>query len=70
MQAKRGTGRPRVPLSLSARARVELEILARSLAPPVGLVRRAKMLLLSVDGLSNPAIAQRFATSVSLAELT
>lgn len=69
MKAKPRSGRPRVPLTLSERERVELESLARSRALPAGLVRRAQMILLSVDGLSNSAIAERFATSVSLVSL-
>ncbi|MGH9890639.1 MAG: IS630 family transposase [bacterium] len=69
MEAKRGTGRPRVPLSLSEHERAALESFARSRALPAGLVRRATMILLSVDGLSNTAIAERFATSVSLVSL-
>src|SRR3990172_6141066 len=69
MQAQRGTGRPRVPLTLSEPERAELESFARSRALPAGLVRRAKMILLSVDGLSNTAIAERFATSVALVSL-
>jgi len=69
MQAQRGTGRPRVPLALSEQERAELESFARSRALPAGLVRRAKMILLSVDGLSNTTIAERFATSASLVSL-
>jgi putative transposase len=56
-------------LTLSEYARTELESFARSRALPAGLVRRAKMILLSVDGVSNTAIAERFATSVSLVSL-
>src|SRR5260370_18691056 len=69
MPATGGTGRPRVPLTLSEPARAELESFARSRALPAGLVRRAKMILLSVEGVSNTAIAERFATSVSLVSL-
>ena len=69
MPAKRRSGRPRVPLTLSEHERAELESFARSRALPAGLVRRAKMILLSVDGLSNTVIAERFATSVSLVSL-
>ena len=66
MEATRRSGRPAIPLALSASARAELESFARSRALPAGLVRRARMLLLSADGVSNTAIAERFATSVSL----
>src|SRR5260370_23650294 len=69
MPATGGTGRPRVPLTLSEPARAELESFARSRALPAGLVRRAKMILLSVEGVGNTAIAERFATSVSLVSL-
>jgi putative transposase len=69
MQAKRRSGRPAVPVTLSEPERAELESLARSRALPAGLVRRAKMILLSVGGLSNTAIAERFSTSISLVSL-
>ncbi len=69
MDATRRSGRPRVPLTLSPPERAELESFARSRALPAGLVRRAKMLLLSAAGVSNTAIAERFATSVSLVSL-
>src|SRR5438552_13169900 len=62
-------GRPRVPLTLAPPERAELESFARSRALPAGLVRRAQMLLLSADGVTNTAIAERFATSVSLVSL-
>src|SRR5437762_5692219 len=62
-------GRPREPLTLAPPERDELESFARSRALPAGLVRRAQMLLLSAKGVSNTAIAQRFATSVSLVSL-
>src|SRR5256885_8070754 len=69
MHVPGGSGRARVPLALSEQQRAELESLARSRALPAGLVRRAKMILLSVDGLSNTMIAERFATSVALVSL-
>src|SRR5207247_8688723 len=62
-------GRPRVPLTLAPPERAELESFARSRALPAGLVRLAQMLLLSADGVTNTAIAERFATSVSLVSL-
>src|SRR5207247_2375327 len=71
-ECHRGRGRC-VPARLSARrslrCRTELESFARSRALPAGLVRRAQMLLLSADGVTNTAIAERFATSVSLVSL-
>src|SRR6266849_4992226 len=66
MEAQRRSGRPAIPVTLSAPERAELESFARSRALPAGLVRRAKMMLLSADGVSNGAIAARFATSMSL----
>src|SRR2546422_11668392 len=62
-------GRPRVPLTLAPPERAELESFARSRALPAGLVRRAQMLLLAAAGVTNTAIAERFATSVSLVSL-
>ena len=52
-------------MTLSAPERAELESFARSRTLPAGLVRRARMTLLSADGVSNGAIAARFATSMS-----
>src|SRR6266545_1090001 len=69
MGATRRSGRPGIALTLSEPERAELESFARSRALPAGLVRRAKLILLSVDGVSNTAIAQRFATSMSLVSL-
>jgi transposase len=69
MEPQRRTGRPPVPLTLAAHERAELESFARSRALPAGLVRRAKMILLSADGVRNGAIAERFATSMSLVSL-
>ena len=64
-KVKRG-GRPRLPLALSEGERRELESLAKSRALPAGLVRRARMIVMSTDGVSNTEIAQRFQTSVAL----
>lgn len=69
MEATRRSGRPALQLTVSEAERAELESLARSRALPAGLVRRAKMILLSADGVSNTAIAQRFATSMALVSL-
>ncbi|MEX1258203.1 MAG: IS630 family transposase [Gemmatimonadota bacterium] len=51
-------GRPMKPLELSNGAREELESLVRSRSLPAGLVRRARTVLLSADGLTNGAIAR------------
>ena len=56
-------GRPKEPLVLSKRQREELESVARSRSLPHGLVRRAKIILLSVDGLTNKAIGERIGMS-------
>ncbi len=69
MAATRRSGRPAIPVALSESERAEVESLARSRALPAGLVRRAKMILLSADGASNTAIAKRFATSMALVSL-
>jgi len=57
------TGRPKEPLELSERQRQELESVARSRSLPHGLVRRAKIVLLSADGLTNKAIGERIGLS-------
>ena len=52
-------GRPKEPLVLAERQREELESLARSRSMPHGLVRRAKIILLSAKGMTNKAIGER-----------
>jgi len=54
-----GIGRPKEPLVLSDDERAQLESFASSRALSHGLVRRAKIVLLSVDGMSNSAIADK-----------
>lgn len=56
-------GRPKEPLLLSEAQRAELESVARSRSLPHGLVRRAKIVLLSADGLTNKAIGERIGMS-------
>ena len=56
-------GRPLKPLEVSSGARAELESLVRSRSLPAGLVRRARIVLLSADGLDNKAIAEQVHTS-------
>lgn len=56
-------GRPKEPLHLSERQRVELESLARSRSLPHALVRRAQIVLLSAEGLTNKAIGERVGMS-------
>jgi transposase len=69
MEATRRRGRPAIRLALLESERAELASLARSRALPAGLVRRARIILLSADGVSNTAIAKRFATSMALVSL-
>lgn len=52
-------GRPKQPLNLSDSQREELESVARSRSLPHALVRRAKIILLSAEGLTNKAIGER-----------
>ena len=52
-------GRPQKPLDVSSQARLELESLAGSLSLPMGLVRRAKIVLLCAEGLTRDAVAQQ-----------
>ena len=56
-------GRPLKPLVVSPETREELESLARSHSLPVGLVRRARIVLLAVDGLDNKMVAERVSVS-------
>ncbi len=56
-------GRPKEPLILSEPQRAELESVAGSRSLPHGLVRRAKIVLLSADGLTNKAIGDRIGMS-------
>ncbi len=69
MRVAKRLGRPRLPLEISAQTRAELEALSKSRSLPAGLVRRAKMVLWSVDGLSNDQIAEHLRTSEPLVSL-
>ena len=53
------TGRPKKPLSLADDERAQLESFASSRSLPHGLVRRARIVLMSADGMSNTAIAAK-----------
>jgi len=57
------TGRPKEPLSLSAEERAQLGSFASSRSLSHGLVRRAKIVLLSAEGMSNTAIADKLGLS-------
>ena len=58
-------GRPKkFEIELTATEREGLEPIAQSRSMPHGLVRRAQMILLSAEGQTNTAIAQRFKVTV------
>ena len=59
-------GRPKIPLELTADARAQLSSVAQSRALPSGIVRRARMVLLSAGGMTNTQIASRMGTSIAL----
>ena len=59
------TGRPKKPLTLAADERAQLEAWASSRSLPHGQVRRARIVLMSVDGTSNTAIARKLGLSVA-----
>lgn len=56
-------GRPKALLVLDAEQREQLESLANSRSLPAGLVRRAKIILLSASGKTNREIARQMGTS-------
>ena len=56
-------GRPKAVLVLDAELREQLESLANSRSLPAGLVRRAKIILLSASGKTNREIARQLETS-------
>lgn len=56
-------GRPKAPLRLSAEQRRQLEAIVRSRTLPAGLVKRARIVLLSAAGHSNHEIAQQLGLS-------
>ena len=53
------SGRPKQPIALSEEDRQQLAALARSRSLPHGLVRRAQLVLMAAEGLSNAEVAQR-----------
>jgi len=53
------TGRPRIPIMLSQTEALELEAIAGSRSLPYGLVTRAKIVLMSAQGLANRDIAAK-----------
>ena len=56
-------GRPKTAFVLDSELRKQLECLASSRSLPAGLVRRAKIVLLSVSGKTNVEIAQQLEIS-------
>ncbi len=56
-------GRPLKPLEISRDTREELESIMRSSSMPAGLVRRAEIVLLCADGLTNSTVASRVRVS-------
>lgn len=57
------TGRPKKPIILSEEEREQLTAIANSRSLPYGLVRRANIVLLAADGISNNTIAERVGIS-------
>jgi putative transposase len=53
------TGRPKEPLSISDEERAHLKSFASSRSLPHGLVRRARIVLMSAEGMCNTAIADK-----------
>jgi transposase len=63
MEVPIAMGRPKATLVLDAELREQLESLANSRSLPAGLVRRAKIILLSASGKTNREIARQLETS-------
>lgn len=59
------TGRPRIPMNLSAEEREQLETIASSRTYPHGLVIRARIILLADQGMSNPEISKEVGYSIN-----
>jgi putative transposase len=57
------TGRPKKPITLSKEEREQLNAIENSRSLPHGLVRRARIVLLAADGISNNTIAERVGLS-------
>jgi putative transposase len=56
-------GRPKPPMTMSPQVEAELRSIANSRVLPHGLVRRARIVLLAVEGLDNQTIARQVGTS-------
>lgn len=59
-------GRPKEPLKISDDEKKQLEIMANSRSLPHAQVRRAKIILLSAQGLNNTQIAEQVDLSISM----
>jgi putative transposase len=59
-------GRPKPPLELSDEVRRQLETMANSRSLPYAQVRRAQIVLMSDDGFTNTAIAQKVGLSIKM----
>ena len=57
-------GRKPAPIDLAAEQRAELEAIVRCTTNPHALVQRARMILASAEGVSNPEVARRIGCSV------
>jgi putative transposase len=57
------TGRPKKPMTLSAEECEQLSTIVNSRSLPHGLVRRARIVLMAADGISNNTIAERIGLS-------
>lgn len=59
-------GRPKAPLILSDDAKQQLTAMANSRTLPYSQVRRAQIILMSADGLTNTAIAEKVGLSIAM----
>ena len=59
-------GRPKAPLQLSDEVKKQLETMANSRSLPYSQVRRAQIILMSAQGLTNTKIAQKVDLSISM----
>lgn len=59
-------GRPKPPLSLSDDTKKQLEVMANSRSLPYAQVRRAQIILMSAQGLTNTAIAEKVGLSIKM----
>jgi len=59
-------GRPKPPLELSEEVKAQLEVMSNSRSLPYAQVRRAQIILLSAQGLTNTAIAKQVGLSIKM----